>query len=348
MRLMHSGRDFVSAPSARTNWPSSTATCAPSSTSAGCLRAVLRQPQAGGAAGAVPAPPGSPSADQALAQPLPVRAAASPGCGRGPRQGRRGGARAGGPAATPHADPTVAARWARSRHGCSGRWTATLRSREVGALVAEERPLLRPEPGIAFDPRRVQAVSVSRSALARGRGRPGIRCPAAGRGCVRRPQRRRRRADAVRPRRAGRAPQTALRRPPGDATATTRSASFLARKPQAVRQVAPELVAEPGRAVRTALERCWSRCAWAGTRRRARWRGCCGPCTSTASERVREVHGARPRRGPGALRRTGRAAAARRGAPAGAVAVPPALRTATRLEAASAAGYDRLLGALSR
>ena len=40
----------------------------------------------------------------------------------------------------------------------------------VWERFAEERPLLRPEPGIAFDPRRVQAVSVSRSALVRVEG----------------------------------------------------------------------------------------------------------------------------------------------------------------------------------
>ena len=40
----------------------------------------------------------------------------------------------------------------------------------VWERFAEERPLLRPEPGVAFDPRRVQAVSVSRSALVRVEG----------------------------------------------------------------------------------------------------------------------------------------------------------------------------------
>ena len=40
----------------------------------------------------------------------------------------------------------------------------------VWERFAEERPLLRPEPAVAFEPRRVQPVSVSRSALVRVEG----------------------------------------------------------------------------------------------------------------------------------------------------------------------------------
>ena len=55
----------------------------------------------------------------------------------------------------------------------------------VWERFAEERPLLRPGPGVAFEARRVRAVSVSRSALVRVEG-AWYSARAAGRACGRR------------------------------------------------------------------------------------------------------------------------------------------------------------------
>ena len=124
----------------------------------------------------------------------------------------------------------------------------------VWERFAEERPLLRPEPGVAFDPRRVQAVSVSRSALVRVEGAwysapsrwAGLRATALiGTDEL---TLRCRGEEVVHPRQPFGGRRVDYRHYLGE----------LARKPQAVRQVAPELVAalgEPFGRLWTRLER---------------------------------------------------------------------------------------------
>ena len=112
----------------------------------------------------------------------------------------------------------------------------------VRERFAEERPLLRPEPAVAFDPRHIRAVSVNRSALVKVEGAyysvpgrwAGLRATAyigVGELTVRC-----RDEEVVHPRRRF-----------GERAVSYRHyLAELARKPQAVRQVAPELVDELG------------------------------------------------------------------------------------------------------
>ena len=150
--------------------------------------------------------------------------------------------------------------------------------RGCGSASPRSGPLLRPGPGVAFEARRVRAVSVSRSALGARRG--GLVLGAeplggpAGDGADRH-----RRTDAALPRRGGRTPP----QPFGGRRVDYRHyLGELARKPQAVRQVAPELVAALGEP----FGRLWARLEREPGRSgggRAPLRGCCGPWTSTAS-----------------------------------------------------------------
>ena len=124
----------------------------------------------------------------------------------------------------------------------------------VHERFAEERPLLRPGPGVAFEARRVQPVSVSRSALVRAEGAwysapsrwAGLRATALiGTDEL---TLRCRGEEVVHPRQPFGGRRVDYRHYLGE----------LARKPQAVRQVAPELVAalgEPFGRLWTRLER---------------------------------------------------------------------------------------------
>ena len=112
----------------------------------------------------------------------------------------------------------------------------------VWERFAEERPLLRPEPAVAFEPRRVHPVSVSRSALVRVEGAwysapsrwAGLRATALlG---VDELTLRCRGEEVVHPR----------QRFGGRRVDYRHYLAELARKPQALRQVAPELFAELG------------------------------------------------------------------------------------------------------
>ena len=112
----------------------------------------------------------------------------------------------------------------------------------VWERFAEERPLLRPGPGVAFEARRVRAVSVSRSALVRVEGAwysapsrwAGLRATALiGTDEL---TLRCRGEEVVHPRQPFGGRRVDYRHYLGE----------LARKPQAVRQVAPELVAALG------------------------------------------------------------------------------------------------------
>ena len=126
--------------------------------------------------------------------------------------------------------------------------------RGCGERFAEERPLLRPGPGVAFEARRVRAVSVSRSALVRVEGAwysvpsrwAGLRATALiGTDEL---TLRCRGEEVVHPRQPFGGRRVDYRHYLGE----------LARKPQAVRQVAPELVAalgEPFGRLWTRLER---------------------------------------------------------------------------------------------
>ena len=121
----------------------------------------------------------------------------------------------------------------------------------VWERFAEERPLLRPEPAGAFEPRRVQPVSLSRSALVRVEG-AWYSVPSRWAGLVVTAYigvdeltLRCRGEDVVHPgQRFG-----------GRRVDYRHYLAELARKPQAVRQVAPELVAALGEP----FGRLWSR-----------------------------------------------------------------------------------------
>ena len=154
------------------------------------------------------------------------------------------------------------------------------------------------------------------------------------------------------PRRAGRAPQAALRRPPGalplaDAgDAPQDYLSELARKPQAVRQVAPELVAELGEP----FGRLWTLLEPAlGGHEAARHElaRLLRTVHEHGEERVREVLERVLDEAPGRFDELAVQRLLAEARPPAAVAVPPALR-GYEVEAASAAGYDRLLGAVAR
>ena len=112
----------------------------------------------------------------------------------------------------------------------------------VWERFAEERPLLRPEPAVAFEPRRVRAVSVSRSALVRVEGAwysapsrwAGLRATALlG-------------VDELTLRCRGEEVSHPRQRFGGRRVDYRHYLAELARKPQALRQVAPELFAELG------------------------------------------------------------------------------------------------------
>ncbi len=205
---------------------------------------------------------------------------------------------------------------------------------QVWERFAEERVLLRPEPDVAFDPRRVRAVSVSRSALVRVEGAwysvpsrwAGLRATAyIG---VDELTLRCRSEEVVHPR----------QRFGGRAVRYRHYLDELARKPQAVRQVAPELVAELGEP----FGRLWSRLEPAlggheAARSLARLLRAVG---EHGEERVREVVEQaleEERFDELAVQRLLTSVEERR-----AVTVPEALR-GYEVESASAAVYDRLL-----
>ena len=211
----------------------------------------------------------------------------------------------------------------------------------VWERFAEERPLLRPEPGIAFDPRRVQAVSVSRSALVRVEGAwysvpsrwAGLRATAyVGVDeltlCCRGEQ-------VVHPR----------QRFGGRLVRYRHYLSELARKPQAVRQVAPELVAELGEP----FGRLWTLLepALGGHEAARTLARLLRTVHEHGEERVREVLERVLDEAPGRFDELAVQRLLAEARPPAAVAVPPALR-GYEVEAASAAGYDRLLGAVAR
>ena len=91
----------------------------------------------------------------------------------------------------------------------------------VWERFAEERPLLRPGPGVAFEARRVRAVSVSRSALVRVEG-AWYSAPSRWAGLRRRALRGLRRAQALAPAHARGHPGRSLHRGAADAGAESR------------------------------------------------------------------------------------------------------------------------------
>ena len=211
----------------------------------------------------------------------------------------------------------------------------------VWERFAEERPLLRPEPGIAFDPRRVQAVSVSRSALVRVEGAwysapsrwAGLRATAyVGVDeltlCCRGEQ-------VVHPR----------QRFGGRLVRYRHYLSELARKPQAVRQVAPELVAELGEP----FGRLWTLLepALGGHEAARTLARLLRTVHEHGEERVREVLERVLDEAPGRFDELAVQRLLAEARPPAAVAVPPALR-GYEVERASAADYDHLLGAVAR
>jgi transposase len=207
---------------------------------------------------------------------------------------------------------------------------------------AEEQRLLRPLPDVAFDVRRVRAVSVSRSALVRVEGAwysvpsgwAGLRATAyVG---VEEVELRCRDERVVHPRQPFGGRLVRYRHYLGE----------LARKPQAVRQVAPELVAELGEP----FERLWGllvpeQGAHDAARTLARL---LRAVQEHGEQRVREVLERVLEEAPAAgnfdelaVQRLLVAAA-----PPAEVAVPPRLQ-AYEVESASAAAYDDLLGAVA-
>jgi transposase len=106
----------------------------------------------------------------------------------------------------------------------------------------EERPLLRPEPAVAFDPRHVRAVSVSRSALVKVEG-AYYSVPARWAGLTATAHVG---VDEITLHCCGEEVMHPRRRFGERAVSYRHYLAELARKPQAVRQVAPELVAELG------------------------------------------------------------------------------------------------------
>ena len=206
----------------------------------------------------------------------------------------------------------------------------------VWERFAEERPLLRPGPGVVFEARRVQPASVSRSALVRVEGAwysapsrwAGLRATALiGTDEL---TLRCRGEEVVHPRQPFGGRRVDYRHYLGE----------LARKPQAVRQVAPELVAalgEPFGRLWTRLER--EQGAQEGARTLARL---LRAVHEHGEERVRDVLEQvleQERFDELAVQRL--LASAR--APE-AVTVPETLR-GYEVESASAAVYDRLLAA---
>ena len=206
----------------------------------------------------------------------------------------------------------------------------------VWERFAEERPLLRPGPGVAFEARRVRAVSVSRSALVRVEGAwysapsrwAGLRATALiGTDEL---TLRCRGEEVVHPRQPFGGRRVDYRHYLGE----------LARKPQAVRQVAPELVAalgEPFGRLWTRLER--EQGAQEGARTLARL---LRSLEEHGERRVREVLEQTLASGTFDELAVQRLLASAQ--PAAAVTVPETLR-GYEVESVSAAVYDRLLAA---
>ena len=206
----------------------------------------------------------------------------------------------------------------------------------VWERFAEERPLLRPGPGVAFEARRVRAVSVSRSALVRVEGAwysvpsrwAGLRATALiG-------------TDELTLRCRGEA-VVHPRQPFGGRRVDYRHyLGELARKPQALRQVAPELVAalgEPFGRLWTLLER--EQGAQEGARTLARL---LRSLDEHGEQRVREVLEQTLASGTFDELAVQRLLASAQ--PAAAVTVPETLR-GYEVESVSAAVHDRLLAA---
>ena len=206
----------------------------------------------------------------------------------------------------------------------------------VWERFAEERPLLRPGPGVAFEARRVRAVSVSRSALVRVEGAwysapsrwAGLRATALiGTGEL---TLRCRGEEVVHP-----------RQPFGGRRVDYRHyLAELARKPQAVRQVAPELVEALGEP----FGRLWARLEreqgpQEGARSLARL---LRAVDEYGERRVREVLEQTLASGTFDELAVQRLLASAQ--PAAAVTVPETLR-GYEVESVSAAVYDRLLAA---
>ena len=206
----------------------------------------------------------------------------------------------------------------------------------VRERFAEERPLLRPGPGVAFEARRVQPVSVSRSALVRVEGAwysapsrwAGLRATALiGTDEL---TLRCRGEDVVHPR----------QRFGGRRVDYRHYLAELTRKPQAVRQVAPELVAALGEP----FGRLWARLEREqGAQEGARTLALLLRTVDEHGERrVREVLEQTLASGTFDELAVQRLLASAQ--PAAAVTVPETLR-GYEVESVSAAVYDRLLAA---
>ena len=131
----------------------------------------------------------------------------------------------------------------------------------------------------------------------------------------------------------------------GDTPQDRHYLSELARKPQAVRQVAPELVAELGEP----FGRLWTLLepALGGHEAARTLARLLRTVHEHGEERVREVLERVLDEAPGRFDELAVQRLLAEARPPAAVAVPPALR-GYEVEAASAAGYDRLLGAVAR